>query len=297
VWADVASFPYNAGLIHFNVEALPGDGFYMVMPLLVYGLDLEQDTVYIADRARVPLTVSVEQFNRARGRLAKTKHRMMTIGAPNPDKLPQAVEDGIRACISIFVDKPPVGPKSSFGFDAYKKWANLLTDTKNKKSWAKEFAPGLRMFAGLTSTYRYLEVFFTGGSGARDIYADFLLEAAEVLQKPALHEVSQQFRLCAERWRTLTAALLPDQVAPLREARELMCRNYELFLNQGSDIHSIEARRANAKRFQEIRATMDKDFPLSTTEAAALRAELADHVMRLHAAEYAAIMALKAAME
>lgn len=284
VWGDVISLGYESHPI--------SNDYWMVMPFLVYGYDLENGVVYIADRARVGLTAPTKALAAARARTAKTKHRIMTIGAPNPDKLLSAVEAGIRACIQIFTEAPPFAPKAkrSFGFDAFDKWANLLTGTKDKQSWSKMFAPGARMFAGLTTAYRFLEVFYTGGHGARGVYAGFLDEASLILNNAALTDVAREFRACAGLWDELTAALLPDDVALFREARELMNREYDLFLTQGNA--SLPARRQISARLDSLRAEAERAFPLTDAQAAAMREGLRERVLRLRDAERRAISAL-----
>ena len=278
VWVDVMSFD--------EVNKPSGD-FWFITPILVYGYDEAAGTVYIADRAQVSRTVTTAAFAAARARIKKIRHKIMTIDAPDPHKLPAAIEAGIRDCIQIFTDKPPVGPKSSFGFDAFTKWANLLTDTKNKNGWPKQFATGARMYAGLTSAFRYIEVWFTGGNGARNLYADFLDEAAEVLAKPELKEVAAQFRISAQFWHELTTALLPDQIAVFKETRELMVRSYDLFLSQGT--HALPERQQIRNRLEAIKAEIAKEFPLSESQAAAMRAELRERVLKIHDAEHIAI--------
>lgn len=270
------------------------DDYWMINPVLVFGYDRDAGTVQIANRARVPFTISTDTFAAARARLAKTRHRIMTIGLPDADRLPFAVEAGIRACIDIFTGNPPVGTPSNWGFAAYGKWIELLTKPKGKQAWAKMFAPGANMYAGLTSTFKYIEVFFTGGCGARHIYADFLDEAADILRKPALCDAATEFRAAATLWRAFTTALLPDSVAPFREARELMVRDYELFIAQGAAADS-ERKQINT-RLQDIRKQMDTNFPLSDAEAVTLREELAAHVRGISAAEQSAIATLKAAI-
>jgi hypothetical protein len=284
VWADVASFAFN------NLPA--GDDFRLVMPFVVYGFDMNGGVVNIADRAQVALTATADELATARARLAKTKQRIMTIDAPKADKLPAAVEAGIRACIQIFTEPPPFAPKAkgNFGFDAFTKWANLLTNTKDKRGWPQMFATGPRMYAGLTSAYRYLEVWFTGGHGARAEYANFLDEAAQILDNPGLNDVAPQFRTCAKLWDTLTNALLPDHVVIFEESRELMQRSYHQFLTQGNA--SLDERRQISARLDALKAEAARDFPLTDAEAAAMRETLRDHVLRLHDAEYAAISAL-----
>ncbi len=280
VWADVMGLDY--------ASALPSPDYWLVMPLLVYGYDANGD-VKIADRAGVPLTVSAEQFSAARAKIGKTKNRMMTIDAPNADKLPDAIRVGIQACIDIMIHEPPVGAKSSFGLDAYQKWAKLL-EGKSKESWAVRFAPGARMYAGLTSAYKYIQLWWTGGRGARHIYADFLDEAALVLNKPALRDVGGQFRAAAVAWDSLTAGLLPDSVPMFREARELMERDYRLFMERGGD--SVEERRGIQDQLKELETQAEHAFPLTDAEAAAMRATIRDRVMAVHDVEQHAINAL-----
>ncbi|MBN8633759.1 MAG: DUF4872 domain-containing protein [Anaerolineae bacterium] len=284
IWGDVLSLPYNS--------FAPGAGYWLIMPVLVYGYDPVGE-VKIADRARVGLTASAADLSVARAKIGKVKNRMMTIGAPNPDKLTDAVRSGIQACIDIMLHEPPVGHKSSFGLDAYQKWAKLL-ESKTKDSWAVRFAPGARMYAGLTSSYRYIQVWFTGGRGARQIYADFLDEAAIILENPALHAVGQHFRAAAVAWDGLTAALLPDAVPLFRETRELTDRSYHLFLDQGNA--SVDERRALHQRLKVLETTAAKDFPLSATEAVAMRQNLREHVLHVHDVEKIALSALMEAM-
>ena len=105
VYADVFSLPYNN---------LPVDeGMWGLLPILVFEYDDVNDTVKIADRARVPLTVTGEQLASARGRTKKNKYRLLTYGAPEPGNLESAVEAGIRNCIDLFTVPPPKGSKNN----------------------------------------------------------------------------------------------------------------------------------------------------------------------------------------
>ncbi|MCC6804992.1 MAG: DUF4872 domain-containing protein [Anaerolineae bacterium] len=284
VWADGARLPYN------NYPT--SDDFWNVMPLVVYGYEVG-GSVQIADRACVSLTASEEDMIAARARIAKSRNRMMTIGSPNPNHLPDAVRAGIQSCIDLFSGKSPVGSNGNFGLNAYQKWIKLL-EGKGKESWAVRFAPRARMYAGLTSTYKYLEVYFTGGHGARHIYADFLEEAAIILEKPALQDTAPLFRASALAWDALTAALLPDDILLLRETRELMVRDYQLFLEQGGA--SLDERHKISARLTELEAEAAEHFPLNEAQAADFRAALRTPLQHLHDAEKVAIAALVEAM-
>lgn len=157
------------------------------------------------------------------------------------------------------------------------------------------FAPGRRMYNGLKTGYEYLEVFFTGGNGSRGVYADFLDEAAVILEKPALKSTAEQFRVCAAAWGDFVALLLPDSVAPFKETRELMRRDYDVFLASGGA--AGDERRDIAKRLEAIKADMDAHFPLTEAEAKTMREGLAEGIMKVHDAEKVAIDMLCDAVE
>lgn len=290
VWVDAASLPYNL---------IPIEDIWLIMPLVVYGYDQTNGTVNIADRACVGLTATTEQFAAARTRIGKIKHRLITLGAPNPDKLPAAVEAGIRSMLAVFTfvgDKPNFVEKAkgNFGFNGLEKWAKLLEDKKGKESWAVKFAPGARMVEGLISGFKSLEVWYTGGQGARGMYADFLDEAADVLHKPALREAAGLFRQSAARWGELSTSLLPDRIAPFKEMRELLLRDYALFREQGNA--SLDERREIQAHLAALKAHLAAEFPLSEAETAVLRGEIRAAVLKVLDAERAAVSALENAI-
>lgn len=288
IWADMWSLPYNA--------FPPDEGMWGAFPIVVYGYEPENNVVRIADRARVPLTVTPDELAAARGRIKKEKFRLLTLEAPDPDKLTSAVHLGIYDTIRLFIENPPKGAKHNFGLDALQHWAQMLQRPKQRQSWEKIFPAGRPMFAGLTSAYNFAFLFGkgTGQDAERDLYAGFLDEAALLLERPALGEAAGLFRASAELWRRLPAALLPDDVAPFAEARELMWRKHTAFLEQGNaaleEIQSING------RLEAIAGTMDSDFPLSQPEVMAHRERLAQQILDTHDAERAAVQALQAAI-
>jgi hypothetical protein len=82
VWADMYSLPYNT---------LPYDeGMWAMFPILVYGYDEADNMVWLADRARVPLTVTTADLHTARARVKKDKFRIITLSPPNWDRLATA---------------------------------------------------------------------------------------------------------------------------------------------------------------------------------------------------------------
>jgi hypothetical protein len=286
VWADAFSLPYNN---------LPQDeGMWVMFPIIVYGYDEEQETVWIADRSRAPLTVSPEALATARSRVKKMKQRVLTLEPPRPEKLAAAVRKGIWDCIKLYTEAPPKGSKSNFGFAAYERWADLLTKPGTRLSWEKEFPAGGKMYAGLTSAFTDIMIFGKEGDAERDVYADFLEEASVILDNGALAEAAQGFRRSAQAWNGLAHALLPDRVPPLGETKELILRRQRSFLDEGSaaleEIQGIDA------RLSELKVEVAEDFPLDGAEVTAMREELATHVLRIAEIEREAVEALQAAM-
>ena len=284
VWADTFSLPYNA---------LPYDeGMWGMMPIVVFGYDGE--IAHIADRSSQGLTISAEALAAARGRVKKDKFRILTLDSPNMDKLPPAVQKGIFQCIQLFTEKPPKGTRDNFGFAAMQKWAKMLTNIRNKQSWERYFPAGSRLYAALTGGYDRLEFFGSTGKAERNLYADFLDEAALVLQKPDLQSVAGKFRHSAKAWHGFTQALLPEDVSLLAEVRQLMDKRHQLFIKQGSE--SLSQIRQINDRLRDIKQLASNDFPMSPDEIITFRENLRDHVLAIHDIEFEAIEMLEAVM-
>jgi len=285
VWADMWSLPYNA---------LEWDrGMWAMFPILVFGYDEPAGVVSIADRARVGLRCTTAELAAARGRVKQDKHRLITLEAPDPAKLAEAVSAGIWDCIRLYTEPPPRGPKNNFGLAAFRHWAELLTNPKARQSWERVFPAGPELLSGLAWAFNDIATFGKDGGAERDVYADFLDEAAVILNRPALGEAAAGFRKAAVAWDALGRTLLPDEVEPLRETRELLLRRHALFLDEGNA--AAPALRDIDARLAAIRAAA-VDFPLDVAGVKAFRERVAEDVLRLHDIEAAAVTALRATM-
>lgn len=285
-WADALSLPYEPHT--YEVE------FPHMQPVVVYGYDEEADLVSIADRSRVPLFATTGQLATARSKVKKMRHRVMTLALPDADRIPEAVRAGIGDSIQLFTEKPPKGARHNFGFAAYQRWADALRKPKMRGSWDKEFPPGRKMYAGLESVFSDTHTYGKDGFAERDVFASFLDEAAQILDRPVLQEAGKQFRESGVAWRDLGEMLLPDSVPVWSEARKLMLENQRLFLEQGGE--AVEAGRANADRLIAIRREMETEFPLSDEEVVHFREEIAEQVLRISAMEEPAVAAMKEAL-
>ena len=89
----------------------------------------------------------------------------------------------------------------------------------------------------------------------------------------------------------LPGSLLPDDIQPFAESRELMLRKHTLFLEQGGA--ALEEIEAIGSRLNEIRAAMEGDFPLTQEEVEVFRKRLDGQILAIHDAEATAVQALQ----
>jgi hypothetical protein len=287
IWADIFSLPYNA---------LPvDDGMWAMMPHVVFGYDESSDQAALADRAPLGLKVSTGVLRAARARVKKDKFRLVTFDPPITDKVATAVHLGICDCIKLYTEAPPRGSKNNFGLQAYGWWAEQLTNPRARMSWEKQFPAGRKMLAGLASAYDDIIHFGKHGDPAdRLLYADFLDEAAIVLNRPALAGIAPQFRQAAAAWRALSLTLLPDNVEPFARYRALTDTSYQHFFDQGA---GAAAKRVHiAGQLEGILAAMENDFPLEAAGVHIMRDNIASQLMAIHDVEAAAVADLKEVM-
>jgi hypothetical protein len=290
LWADQFSLPYNC---------LPAnEPMWGMMPILA--IETDGQSVSVADRSSQPLYLSMADLTKARGRVKEDKYRLVTLDAPQSAKLAGAVHKGICQAISLFTEEPPRGGRDNFGFAAYDKLAELLVNTRNKHSWERFFAPGIRMYHALAGSpvqpgaYHWINTWGSADGAERGLYADFLLEAAQILKKLALREAAEKFRESHKLWLAFAEALLPDDVPLLGESKKLIRKKHDLFIKQG-DAALQEIQQINA-RLNELLVQSEKDFPLSNAEVAELRFNLRDILLDIKAVERQAVDLLQRAI-
>jgi len=287
VWADMFSLPYNG-----NDE--PSEDLWGMAPLVVFGY--EDGAYHVADRSQKPLTVNEDDFAAARARIAKDKHRLMTLEAPDDGQLVKAVKDGIKQCVSLFTEDPPKGGKNSWGFAGYQHWAKMLTNTRNQKSWLQTFDTDSAKWYGIIGgsfnpgLFGWIRTWATPNA-ERDLYADFLDEAATILENDTLKDAAAKFHESGSAWCDLSELALPDDVPLLKEAKELTLRRHNAFINKGMD--GVDEMKAIDGHLAEI---MSSAFPLSDEELIGYRKRLSEQVLAIHDIEREAVTLLQDAM-
>lgn len=290
LWADQFSLPYN--------DLKPDETMWSPLPMLAVGSDGK--TVTVADRSSQPFHVAMDDLTKARGRIKDDKYRLMTIEAPQPGKLAAAVHKGICQTISLFTEAPPRGARDNFGFAAYEKFAELLVNKRNKQSWERFFAPGVRMYHALAGShfqpglYQWVNTWGSADGADRALYANFLEEAAAILKRPAIGEAAGKFRESHILWLQFANAALPDDLPLLGESRRLIARKHKLFIDKG-EAALPEIKKIN-QGHRELLKESEAGFPLSHSQAADLREDLRQYILKISATEKQAIDLLQSAI-
>ena len=236
----------SIGYWHLQPEMEARGGY----PIVVYAID--GDTVHVDDRGLAPRTVSREVLDAARGRVGSYKHRLCVI-EPDRDELPVALlRDAVRAGLADTAEHLASG-SDSFGLEAWRKWARMMTGS-GAKAWPRVFASGRGLAGALLSTYEGIQPVGLDGGHLRGLYADFLDEAAGLLEDPALADRALAWREAAARWQTLA-----DTALPVGRLRELLAEVHGTVVEGGDAA-------APAAELWELRRSLDASAAVETAE-------------------------------
>jgi Butirosin biosynthesis protein H, N-terminal/Domain of unknown function (DUF4872) len=258
-------------------------------PVTVYGIDDQAGVAQVDDRNRAPLTVPLDALAAARARVGSYKQRLLVLDAPaaelDAERLRAAVREGLAEQVEH------LGQRSdSFSLPAFRKWARLLTDTRNAKAWPRVFADQAGLFGACVSVYENLAAEASWGGGhLRGLYAEFLAEAAGLLDAPALAGAAAAYREAAARWQEVADVALPADAEPFAEARRLTTE-LQRQVERGDPGQPAAA--AAAGRLWALRERWRREFPGGGDAVDALLPRLAARVAAAHQAEEAALATL-----
>jgi hypothetical protein len=277
-WVDMAHLPHRALPAEFS-----GGGYHVIT---VYRIDEAAQTAIIGDLTDEPIVIPLADLATARGRIKKQAHRLLSIapGGSSAD-LGSLIKEGLLACHRAFTAKPGKGPLALSTLESLRRWEARLSASKDKESWVVMFPRGPNLWRALTSMYRWIEMYGTGGGLCRPLMADFLSEAGQVLTESRLTSLAKRYARLGEMWSELADAALPDGVPLFREAKQQQVRYAELFMTNGS----VEDKREIWRKLDELGARAKDAFPLTDQECADLRADLQNRLRQIIAEEEAAL--------
>ncbi len=233
----------SAGYWHLPPE-LEGYGGY---PIVVYAI--EGDRVHIDDRGLAPRVIERATLDAARARVGSYKHRLCVIEPSRRELGVDVLRSAVRAGLADAVEYLSAS-SDSFALPAWRKWARMMTG-RDAKAWPRVFASGQGLAGALLSTYEGIQPVGLYGGHLRGLYADFLDEAAALLEDPAPAEAAVAWREAAARWQALAELVLPfDRV------RELLAEVHTTVVEGGDAA-------APAAELWELRRSLDATAPVA----------------------------------
>jgi Domain of unknown function (DUF4872)/Butirosin biosynthesis protein H, N-terminal len=271
-------------------ESMSGIWGYPVVLIGRSGDDPE--IVLVDERGEEPMRVSAARLATARGRIGSYKHMQFSVAETEPltlDRLRTAVREAVVECADHLAK-----PSDSFSLPAWGKWARMLTDRKNAKGWPRVFADGSGLFRALVSVTEAIDggIGSTGGH-LRGLYADFLTEAAALLDDGRLDDAAARWRDAADLWDDLSDAVVPPDLPDGLDAIEADEAVHAAVMEGEA------GRDAAAQASERLWAISDRhagSFPLTDERRDEHFADLARRVRAIHEAEIVAREALPASV-
>lgn len=273
VWVEVTKLPY------LFLSGRPN----MYHTIIVYEKD--GDEFIVGDLGQTVARLSVAELEEVRHSHYAPKFRSLTIkDAPAKPDVREVLIERIRLMCSQMLEGLGI---ANFGLAAFQKWAEMLTNTRNKKGWSNCFTEAPALHRALSSVYGQIELRGFGGSAFRGMYADFIDQSAGVLKKPGLKKVADQFREAEASWHKIALAALPDSIPTLKETRAVFDRSATLLQKRKTpkiddELDSIRT------RLKELRESSAKDLALSPADKLELFSGIRSRVLETEAIERAA---------
>ena len=252
----------------------------------------EADVVLVDDRNVSPLSVDREKLDTARDRVTSYRNALHTIDPATAAIKPETLRSAVESGLADFVEH--LGARSdSFSLPAWRKWSRLLTDTRNTKAWPNVFADRQGLAGALLSTWEGVMPMGMDGGHLRDLTADFLNEAADLLGDDRLRGSAIDFREAAVAWQHVAATALPDNVPEFVRLRELTSQIRESAADPATVDPTSDGVAAAAEELWALRRRLDRGFPLDDRAVGALFEALSAGIARVFELETAAAANLR----
>jgi hypothetical protein len=252
------------------------------------------EAFYLDDEGIRPHEISADAFVDAWSAHRKGRHQAITITGPGQaTDLPAAIRDAIGTTIAHLTG-PVLGNSFdvNFGFAGMAKLAAQLRDTRTKNGWAKRFGDPVAFFHGVRRLYECLELEYTAPGATRPVYAEFLAEAAPLVDG-RLVDAATLISEAGRRWSTL-ASLAEETASGLGAYTELAEERLALMFSRGPS--AADEIRAINVRLDALAAEHAEADPLGDAGRRELFAAMADLVDEGAELEKQAVEQLRAAI-
>jgi hypothetical protein len=264
---------------------LPGEqSGWWGYPITVYGK--VGDRYLVDDRNKGRLTVDADDLAAARSRIPSYRNRLV-VADPAASELDEGqLVAGIRAGLAEQVAH--LSEKStSFSLPAFEKWAKMLIDQRNAKSWSRVFANGIGLVEALVAVGEQVDPRGLFGGSLRRLYAEFLDHASQFTDID-LSGPASAYVVAAERW--LEVAAVCRSVPTVDKAARLSRVRRDAV--ERGDAGDEAARQAA----EGIAGVLDSTDRIGPDEMAELFANLSEAIRAAAGAERDALQALRVAV-
>jgi hypothetical protein len=169
-------------------------------PITIYGKEGDR---YLVDDRNTGRLIAADDLAAARSRIPSYKNRLIVADAAASELDEGQLVAGVRAGLDEQVDHLSE-KSSSFSLPAFDKWAKMLTDTKNAKSWSKVFADGAGLIEALVLVGEQVDDRGQFGGSLRRLYAEFLDHAGRLIDTD-LNAPASAYMVAADRWLDVAA--------------------------------------------------------------------------------------------
>src|SRR5690606_39219732 len=186
---------------------------------------------YVVD-VGAPARLSASALAGARAAAKKEKHRAYRFepGPAAADPV-EATRAAVRGTAQALLEAPFANFASNFGLAALEKQARLCADPIDRRGWLRVFDTGVLACLALVRTWEGMTLELTAPAGSRQLYADFLAEAAALPGLVGLTDAADLARESAE----LFARLTDDVVATAPAVAEAVALSERIDAVQRSD--------------------------------------------------------------
>jgi hypothetical protein len=275
-----------------SAEELAGQDPYEVT---VAGIDDAAGEALVDDECERPNRLALDRLAAARAQYRKGRNRLTSVTAAelrDGFDLAASVRAAIAACVHHLTE-PVMGNNfdANFGFRGMERWLAQLTDTSTRQGWLRRYERPEALFSALCRLHDCIEVEYSAAGGMRPLYADFLVEAAALLDAPAVAEAADRFRASGERWAAIANHALAPTVPQLARYHDLNAERADLRRTKGwlaaAEIAAlVEEAAALSRSFAE-------DDPIPASQRPALFEHLATLGGEALALEREAVAALR----
>ncbi len=262
----------------------------------VYGIDEDSNQVYLTDYSNRPNTISTRQLAESRSIIKGWKNAAYTIEPPkSPPYLEKAIRLGINDCTESLLHEKTVVSGAHLRVEAWQAMATSIGDFEGKRGWHTLFNEPWQLFDTLSRLHAQIAFYNSDGGALRSSYSDFLEEASDILNKPALKEIAHQFADVGIMWDEIGTAALHDDIPELQNARQAALEWHNTFKVHGSS--ASKTLEALSAEIQAIRIQFTETMPLTDRELLALLEELSVRFQEAYDAEKTALQALRTVMK